>query len=135
MSEAMGQRGKMEVNLLELVPRRIAEHTIDESGIVTVLMPRFRNRLMKRLFDPRGKNPHIRIKLDDIGSEVWLLCDGARNVGEIAGLMKEKFKERIEPCYDRIGVFFRQLESARFIVYTNLEDRLKVHGRQDSRPA
>jgi hypothetical protein len=124
----MGKTVKAEVNLLDLIPRRTAEHEIDEAGVVTVLMPRFRNRVMKRLFEPRHKSPHIMIKLDDIGSAAWLLCDGKRDVGEIAQLMKERFNERIEPCYDRLGLFFRQLERARFIAYTNLEERLKAHG-------
>ncbi|MFA4948495.1 MAG: PqqD family protein [Candidatus Krumholzibacteriia bacterium] len=122
----MGKRTRADVNLLDLVPRRIAEHEIDEARIVTVLMPRFRNRLMKHLFEPRHRNPYINIKLDDIGSEIWLLCDGTRNVGEIAVLMKEKFNERIEPCNDRLALFFRQLEQAQFISYANLEECLKA---------
>ena len=124
----MGKSGKAQVNLLELVPRRTAEHETDDEGLITVLMPRFRNRLMKRLFEPRHKSPFIKIKLDDVGSEVWLLCDGARNVGEIADLLKAKFGERIEPCYDRLGKFFRQLEGAHFIAYVNLEERIKACG-------
>jgi len=123
----MGKTAKVEVNLLDLIPRRIAEYEVDDARIVTVLVPRFGNRIMKRLFEPRLKRPFHRIKLDDIGSEVWLLCDGSRNVGEIAELMREKFKERIEPCYDRLGLFFRQIERARFVAYSNLEERLKAH--------
>lgn len=122
----MGKRTKKDVNLLDLVPRRIVEHEIDEARIVTVLMPRFTNRFIRRLLVPRYRSPHIKIKLDEIGSEVWLLCDGARNIGEIASLMREKFGERIEPCHDRLAVFFKQLESARFVDYTNLEERLKA---------
>jgi len=123
---SMGKRTRADVNLLELVPRRTVEHEIDDERLVTVLMPRFTNRFLKRLLVPRHRSPHIKIKLDDIGSEAWLLCDGRRNVGEIAALMREKFNERIEPCNDRLGVFFRQLEQARFISYTNLEERLKT---------
>ncbi|MGD1047249.1 MAG: PqqD family protein [Candidatus Krumholzibacteriaceae bacterium] len=124
----MGKAKKRDINLLDLVPERTAEYEIDEARIITVLMPRFRNRLMKRLFEPRNKSPYIKIKLDDIGSEVWLLCDGKRTVGEIAELAKEKFQERLEPRYERLGRFFRQLETARFIAYVNLEERLKACG-------
>jgi hypothetical protein len=126
MDSAMGKRTRADVNLLDLVPRRIVEHEIDEARIVTVLMPRFRNRFMQRWLVPRYRSQHIKIKLDEIGSEVWLLCDGTRNVGGIAALMREKFTERIEPCNDRLAVFFRQLEQARFISYTNLEECLKA---------
>ena len=122
----MGKRTKTDVNLLDLVPRRIVEHEIDEAHLVTVLMPRFKNRFMKRLFEPRHKSPFIKINLDEIGSEVWLLCDGARTIGEISALMREKFNERIEPCNDRLAVFFRQLEQAHFVSYTNLEECLKA---------
>ena len=122
----MGKRTRADVNLLDLIPRRTAEHEIDEANIVTVLMPRFRNRFMQRWLVPRYRSQYIKIKLDEIGSEVWLLCDGTRNVGEIAARMKEKFNERIEPCNDRLATFFRQLEQAHFISYANLEERLKA---------
>ncbi len=122
----MAKRAKKDVNLLDLVPRRIAGHEVDEAGIVTVLMPRFGNRFLQRWLTPRFRSTYIKIKLDDIGSEVWLLCDGARNVGEIAALMREKFGERIEPCNDRLATFFKQLERARFVDYTNFEECLKA---------
>ena len=122
----MAKRTRANVNLLDLVPRRIVEHEIDEARLVTVLMPRFTNRFMQRLLVPRYRSRHIKIKLDEIGSEVWLLCDGTRNVGQIAALMREKFNEAIEPCNDRLAVFFRQLEQAHFISYTNLEECLNA---------
>jgi len=124
----MGKGKKADVNLLDLVPRRTAEHEIDDARIVTILMQRFRNRHLERLFVPRFRSKYIRIKLDEIGSEVWLLCDGRRSVGEIASLMREKFNERIEPCTNRLAVFFGQLERARFIDYANLEERIKAGG-------
>jgi hypothetical protein len=122
----MGKRTRADVNLLDLVPRRTAEHELDDARIVTILMQRFRNRYLERLFVPRFRSKYIRIKLDDIGSEVWLLCDGRRTVREIASLMKEKFDERIEPCNDRLALFLQQLERAHFISYVNLEERLKA---------
>lgn len=121
----MAKREKPGINLLELVPTRIVEHEIDEARIVTVLMPRFRNRFVKRLFEPLHRSTFIKIKLDDIGSEAWTLCDGTRNVAGIAESMREKFGERIEPRYDRLAQFFRQLETAGFIRYANLDQRRK----------
>ncbi len=125
----MGKRDRKDVNLLDLVPRRTAEHEIGEAGIVTVLMPRFGNRFLQRWLTPKFRSTYIKIKLDEIGSETWLLCDGARNVGEIATLMREKFGERIEPCHDRLALFFKQLERARFVDYANFEDCLKAARR------
>jgi hypothetical protein len=115
------RRDKREINLLDLVPIPIIGHEVSDEGIVTLLAPRFKSRLMRRWILPRLKRPFFRVELDDIGSGLWLLCDGKRNVKEIAGIMRERFEERIEPCYERMGLFFQQLEGARFITYTNLE--------------
>ena len=111
-----------EINLLDLIPERMIEYEIDEENMVVLKAPRFKSRLLKKWLQPRLKNPYLKVKLDEIGSSVWLLCDGRRNVKEIAGILREKFQEKIEPCYDRLGKFFQQLERARFICYLNLEE-------------
>ncbi len=115
------KRNKREINLLDLVPIPIIGHEVNDDGIVTLLAPRFKNRLMRRWLLPRLKRPFFRVELDDIGSALWLLCDGKRNIKEIAGNMRERFGERIEPCYERMSLFFQQLDGARFITYTNLD--------------
>ncbi len=115
----------IEVNLLELVPSRIVNFELRESNLVTILAPRFRNGIFRKLFQPRLKKPFLKVDLDEIGSEVWLLCDGRRNIKEIGERLKEKFSERIEPCYERLSIFFKQLENARFIEFVNLEECLK----------
>ena len=112
---------RREINLLDLVPIQIIGHEVGDTGIVTLLAPRFKNRFLRRWLLPRFKRPFFKVELDDIGSSLWLLCDGERNVKEIAFIMREHFDERVEPCYDRMGMFFQQLEGARFITYTNLD--------------
>ena len=127
----MGKQSKkqLEANLLDLVPERIGEYEAGEDGFVTLLMPRFRNNLMRRLVEPRlapGRR-RFKLKLDDIGTAVWLLIDGKRSAREIAGNLRERFGERIEnQCYERLGVFFQQLERGRFICYANLDECLKA---------
>jgi len=111
-----------EVNLLELVPERTVQSETGEDGLVTVLGPRFRTSLMKKLIGSRLKSPYFRIKLDDVGSTVWENIDGVRNIGEIAGILRDRFGERIEPCNDRLAMFFTQLEMSRYIRYTNIEE-------------
>ena len=113
-----------EVNLLELIPERVIEYEVHESNLVTLLTPRFRSGIMKKVLQPRLKKPFLKVDLDEIGSEVWLLCDGRRNVQEIADRLKEKFREKVEPCHERLGLFFKQLERAGFIRFTNLEECL-----------
>ena len=129
--QMFGLRGKkrdstIEVNLLELVPSRTVDFELRESNLVTILAPRFKNGIFKKLFQPRLKKPFLKVDLDEIGSEVWLLCDGKRNIREIGERLKEKFAERIEPCYERLSIFFKQLENARFIEFVNLKECLKA---------
>ncbi len=113
---------RREINLLELVPCRIIEYNTDEDVIVTLQAPRFKSNFMRKWLQPRLKRPFLRVKLDDIGSSVWMLCDGRRKIKEISEIMERQFGNKIEPCYERLGSFFQQLEYARFIAYSNLEE-------------
>jgi hypothetical protein len=122
-TSAMGRRKhRREINLLELVPCRMIEYDADENVIVTLQAPRFRSRFMRRYLQPRLKRPYLKVSLDEVGSSIWMLCDGNRKIKDIAEIMRKRFGERIEPCYERLGLFFQQLEHARFICYSNLEE-------------
>ena len=110
-----------EVNLLELIPKRLMEYETGDDGLVTIIAPRDAGRIMKAILGSRAKRKVTKWALDDIGSAVWTLCDGERTVGIIGEIMKEDFGERIEPCFDRLALFFGQLEGARYMEYRNLE--------------
>ncbi len=97
------------LNLLELVPKRTRNFDVDENGSVTVMMPRFEHDWMMRRFVPRWKNPYVHTRLDDVGSFVWLQCDGETPVETIAERMREHFGEAVEPVHDRLKVFLQQL--------------------------
>jgi hypothetical protein len=111
-----------DVNLLELVPEQTVRSETDDDGIITILGPRFKSGFMKRFVGSRMKSPYYKIKLDDIGAAVWSSIDGERNIGAIAQILREKFGESIEPCNDRLAMFFTQLEMSHFISYRNLEE-------------
>lgn len=116
------KKQRREINLLELIPNRVIEYDADENVIVTLQAPRFKSDFMRKWLQPRLKRPFLRVELDEIGSSVWMLCDGRRKIGEIAEIMQRRFGDKIEPCYDRLGAFFQQLEHARFIAYSNLDE-------------
>jgi hypothetical protein len=111
-----------EINLLELVPCRVIEYEMDEDILVTLQAPRFKSDFMRKWLQPRLKRPYLKVNLDEIGSSVWMLCDGNRTIKDIAEIMKRRFGDKIEPCYERLGLFFQQLEHARFIAYANLDE-------------
>lgn len=118
-----------ELNLLELIAEPLVDCETGEDGAVTLLAPRFKSRLMKRIFERRMKNPWMKIRLDDIGTAVWKRIDGRATVGEIGGELREEFGEDIEPCFERLSMFFSQLELSGFIRYTNIDEVRSRGGR------
>ena len=91
-----------------------------DGDTVILLYPKFRNKLLVKFLLPRMKKPDWKIRLDEFGSWVWQRCDGRATVREIAEGMREHFGEKVEPVYDRLGLFFKKLESDQFIQYENL---------------
>lgn len=122
------EKQKAEVNLLELIPSRRAEWEADEEGIVTIFKPKVTSRLMKKLIEPRLKSKHMKIKLDELGSAVWALCDGERPVSEMIEALRERFGETIEPCEERLSLFMAMLEGEGFVCFENYEDCRRVTG-------
>ncbi len=108
------------VNLLELIPaqRILSEKT--KNGLYVLLKPKYRHPLLAKHILPRLKSPHYKIKLDDIGSFIWGLCDGQKTVMDIGCQLKEKFGEKVEPLYERLGAFFQNLEKNKFITFKNI---------------
>ncbi|MCP2619715.1 PqqD family protein [Candidatus Aminicenantes bacterium AC-334-K16] len=101
-------------NLLDLVPQRVAKwEEVDER--VIILKPKFTHPWAVKNILPRLRKPYYRVKLDEIGSAVWRLCDGRRTVKEIGELLTQTFGEQVEPLYERLGYFFQMLERNRFI--------------------
>ena len=95
-------------NLYELYPTRAVGWETGDDGRVTLLMPRFTNRLVVRLLVPLLRNNEIRLRLDELGSFVWEHCDGGRTVAEIAAAAQERFPEA-EGMLARVGEFVAQL--------------------------
>ena len=108
------------VNLLELIPDQniLSEKTDD--GLYVLLKPKYRHPWLVKYMLPRLKNPHYKIKLDDIGSYTWSLCDGRNTIKEISEKLKKEFGNKVEPLYERLGIFFQNLEKNKFITFKNL---------------
>jgi Coenzyme PQQ synthesis protein D (PqqD). len=124
MSLSFFQRRKIlkGVNYLELTPFRIYEHQIEDNGLVTVLLPKFENKILKSIFISKNKPQFIRIKLDEFGSEVWLLLDGGKKVEYIAKCLVEKFGDRIQPVNERLTSFLTQLYLQKFISFNEIKN-------------
>jgi len=106
-------------SLLDLTPVAKVGHEVGPEGLITLLYPKFKRATFNFLI-PARKSPFIRLSLDEIGSESWLLIDGKRNVGEIAQKLTEKFGDKVQPAADRLGKFLSQLYNNKYISFTEL---------------
>ena len=108
------------INLLSLIPNHNIEWEKNAgNNLVVIKKPKFLNPFLKKHLVPRMKRPDYLVKLDKIGSFVWLNIDGKVTIGEIAERMKEEFGQSIEPVYDRLGQFVNSLLKHHFINVSN----------------
>lgn len=111
-----------QVNLYDLIPKRKFDFETNENNLVTILIPKFSNKFLVQHLMPRLKYPYMKIKLDEIGSQVWLEIDGQKTVGEIATILENKLGEKIQPIDERLSKFFNQLSYYQFITFINKEN-------------
>jgi hypothetical protein len=109
-----------ELNYLELTPFRILNHEVEQNGLVTVLLPKFKNKFLAS-FVPRNKSHYVSIHLDELGSAVWLEMDGIKKVGEIIDILTEQLGEKIHPADERITKFLTNLYQNKFIGFKELQ--------------
>lgn len=110
-------------NLLDLVPERIAPwHEEDGRSVVERPLPPVRGvrSLFRRLSFLTGVK---RLRLDPLGTAVWLRLDGRRTVAEVAAELRREFGAGCEPAEQRLGLFLGMLRRERLIAYPGVDDR------------
>lgn len=116
-------KNKSETNYLDRIPVKNSNlgWSKDENGIVTLEIENcgIMNRIAQRLF----KKPRISyIHLDETGSFVWPLIDGAKTVASIGEKLDATFGEKAHPLYERLAKYFQVLESYGFIGWTDKDN-------------
>lgn len=119
------QRRKIlkKANYLDLTPVRVHDHEIRDDGRVNILLPRFKNEIARRMFKPPKKSDYIPIKLDEIGSAIWLLIDGKIRVLEICEKMKMQYPDKMQPIDEtetRVTQFLSLLYQQRYISFLEI---------------
>ncbi len=107
-------------NYLDLRPLRLHKDEIGEDNLVTILIPKFKNKIALKFIVPKLKSPEIKLKLDEIGSQTWLLLDGNKTVREISSILLNKFGEKIEPVNQRLTKFLTGLYEQRLITFQEI---------------
>lgn len=103
-------------NYLERKPRRPEglNWSADANGIVTLDIEN--NGVMNRIAQKLLHKPEVtHIHLDEIGSFVWPLLDGERDIIALGVLVREKFGEKADPLYERLAKYFQILDSYHFV--------------------
>lgn len=111
------------LNYLEVTPVHNYGGVEEENGLISVLIPRFTNKLLVKLLVPRLKKPFVKAKLDEFGSEVWKQITGDRKVKEIAVNLVNKFGEKIQPVDERLTKFLTMIYKYNFITFNEINRR------------
>lgn len=105
-------------NYLERRPMRPEQikWSVDGEGLVTLDIENtgLFNRIAQKLFR-KPKVSHIH--LDKMGSFVWPLMDGEKDIVALGVLVKEHFGDEAEPLYERLARYFQILDSYSFVMW------------------
>jgi hypothetical protein len=113
--QLFGKSQKEDINYLDLTPYRKYNHSLKDDGLIDVLVPRFSDRILGKLLQPRLKNPFIRANLDELGTATWLEIDGKSKVGEIISKLERTLGDKVHPSQSRITLFLSYLHRNGFI--------------------
>ncbi len=89
--------------ILSIYPVRNQVKWLKKDDQVVLIYPKdlsnFETWLQKRLGGPEM----IKRPMDDIGSKIWLMCDGRHTVNDICTELDEIYHEDVEPVLDRVS--------------------------------
>ena len=71
------------VNTLDLTPIKLYSEEENTDELVTIIIPKFKNKIVVKLVSPKLKSDHFKIKLDKFGSAVWSKINGKTKVDQI----------------------------------------------------
>ena len=103
-------------NYLDKVPKRGTQiiWEKDNEGMVTLSIEN--NGRMNKIAQKFFRKPKVSyIHLDEIGSYIWTLMDGMKNIYQIGQDMEKELGEKINPLYERLTSYINVLDSYGFI--------------------
>ena len=114
----MKKKAKNQENYLEKKPKRKENlsWSQDDEGLCTLEVENrgFFNRLFQIFF----KKPKISyIHLDEMGSFLWPLLDGEKDLLCLGESVKEHFGEKAEPLYERLAKYVQILKEYGFVTF------------------
>ncbi len=113
-----------DVDFSTLIPAASVSYQNDpDTGMVVLLVPRFRDPILGRYLQPRlpDHKRHIRIPLDFRGSHIWPLMDGQRSILALSQEFETKFPEDTAETCLRISAYLHRMFENKFIEFLNLD--------------
>lgn len=110
-----------EKNFLELRPSPLYESSIDDKKNVTILIPKFKKKLFIKFINPLLKSPDIKLKLDELGSAVWILMNGKNTVEDISLILQNQFGKSEESIEERLLKFLTELYIQKLITFEEIK--------------
>ncbi len=122
MSLSFKERKKVlkSINTLDLTPIKLYSDIENNDELVTVIVPKFKNKIVVKLVSPKLKSDHFKIKLDKFGSTVWSKINGKTKVDQIIKDLKQKFGDEIKEEHERTSKFIFQLYEQGFITFKEI---------------
>ena len=89
---------------LALEPKRLLKWEMDSDGRAVLLRPKFGSGLLGRILLSWFGSSHYRIRLDEVGTAIWVCLDGETPLVTVLSELK-KFGSRVEPAEERLRMF------------------------------
>ena len=111
------------INYLELTPVRNYDHVVEDTGLVSVLVPKFDIKWIDKIMSKIIKSRFFKAKLDEFGTETWLEMDGTKSVQTVSEHLQKKFGDKINPVNERLTKFLSELYKYNFITFKELNTK------------
>ena len=94
-----------------------------DEGEIRLLIPRRKDLMGRALCWILRAPGHREIVLDDVGSDIWELCDGERSLEAIVYAVSKKYKMTLRECESSVSAFLKMLSERKLLGF-------QVGGRQ-----
>lgn len=91
-----------------------------EKGKAVIVYAKNFNKLEKRVRAVVGGPENIRRPLDEVGTDIWLLCDGKHTIFDICQHLDSKHHEKVEPVAKRVTAFLEILLKLNLVSLSNV---------------
>jgi len=113
---------KQPEKLSTFIPIRKVKEFNESEGKITLLIPKFKSEGIRKWLVPKHKSAHIKIHLDETGSNVWRLIDDHTTVEGISNQLRSLLESQEKPSElleERVTKYLTQLYKARLLSLKN----------------